>query len=195
MQVHQLTLNGSERAAWSRLGRRGGSIHCDHAMAERSERTRSFSARLCDMDTTPETRFARRGRDRIAYQVFGEGPPDLLCMSCVGDCIDFRWEYPPFALVLAPPCFFSRVIMFDRRGIGASDPVSLEELPTWEEWANDALAVLDEVGSERAAVLGQANGGPIAVLFAAAHPDRTQALIVANAWVRSAQDLVSPSSL
>jgi pimeloyl-ACP methyl ester carboxylesterase len=63
-------------------------------------------------------------------------------------------------------------------------------LPAWEEWANDALEVLDEVGSERAAVLGQADGGPVAVLFAAAYPDRAQALIVANAWVRSAEDLV-----
>jgi pimeloyl-ACP methyl ester carboxylesterase len=79
------------------------------------------------MDTTPETRFARRDRDRIAYQVFGEGPPDLLCMSSVGDCIDFRWDYPPFASFLRRLASFSRVIMFDRRGMGASDPVSLEE--------------------------------------------------------------------
>jgi class 3 adenylate cyclase/pimeloyl-ACP methyl ester carboxylesterase len=153
------------------------------------EREARFPGRLWSVEDVPETRFAQVGWDRIAYQVFGEGPPDLLWMSSLGDCIDFRWEYPPYASFLRRLGSFSRVVLFDRRGSGASDPVSLEALPAWEEWADDALAVLDEVGSERAVVLGQAEGGAVAILFAASHPNRTQALILANTWLRSAEDL------
>jgi class 3 adenylate cyclase len=133
----------------------------------------------------PETQYARLGDDRIAYQCFGTGPPDLLWMSGIADCIDSRWDFPPYASLLRRLGSFSQVIMFDRRGTGASDPVPLEALPTWEEWADDALAVLDVVGSERAAVFGTSDGGAVAVLFAATHPDRTSALILANAWARS----------
>jgi class 3 adenylate cyclase/alpha-beta hydrolase superfamily lysophospholipase len=135
----------------------------------------------------PETQFATLGGDRIAYQVFGTGPPDLLWMSQIGDCIDSRWEFPAFASFLRRLGSFSRVVMFDRRGTGASDPVPLEALPTWEEWADDALVVLDAVGSERAAVLGSSDGALVAGLFAATHPDRTAALVLADAflpWVR-----------
>jgi pimeloyl-ACP methyl ester carboxylesterase len=129
----------------------------------------------------PETHYASLGGDRIAYQCFGTGPPDLLWMSGISDCIDSRWEFAPFASLLRRLGAFSRVIMFDRRGTGASDPVQLEALPTWEEWADDALAVLDAVGSERTALFGHADGGPVAALFAATHPDRTAALVLANA--------------
>jgi class 3 adenylate cyclase len=133
----------------------------------------------------PETYYAMLGGDRIAYQCFGVGPPDLLWMSAIADCIDARWEYPPFASLLRRLASFSRVIMFDRRGSGASDPVSLEALPTWEEWADDALCVLDAVGSERASLFGHTDGGAVAALFAATHPERTSSLILANAWARS----------
>ena len=137
------------------------------------------------MADIPETQYASLGADRIAYQCFGTGPPDLLWMSEMVHCIDSRWEYPPFASLLRRLGSFSRVIMFDRRGSGASDPVALEALPTWEEWADDALEVLDAVGSDRAAVLGCADGGLMAALFAATHPDRSSALILASAWARS----------
>jgi class 3 adenylate cyclase len=133
----------------------------------------------------PETYYASLGDDRIAYQCFGTGPPDLLWMSQMGDCIDSRWEFPVSASLLRRLGSFSRVIMFDRRGVGASDPVPLEALPTWEEWADDALAVLDAVGSERAAVFGAGDGGAVAALFGAIHTDRTSALILANAWART----------
>jgi pimeloyl-ACP methyl ester carboxylesterase len=133
----------------------------------------------------PETHYASLGSDRIAYQCFGTGPPDLLWMSAIADCIDSRWEFPPFASLLRRLGSFRRVIMFDRRGAGASDPVPLDALPTWEEWADDALAVLDAVGSDRAAVLGHADGGPVTALFAATHPERTTALVLADSWARS----------
>ena len=132
----------------------------------------------------PETSFAKLGRDRIAYQVIGEGPPDLLWVTTAGGALDARWEFPPSAAFLRRLASFSRLIMFDRRGVGASDPVSLEALPNWEEWADDALAVLDAVGSKRAAILGETNSGPTAALFAATRPERTQALILVNTAAR-----------
>src|SRR6516165_9199129 len=128
----------------------------------------------------PRTQFAKLGRDRIAYQVLGEGPVDLVWIPGIGDALDIRWEYPPYASLLRRLASFSRLIMLDRRGMGASDPVSLEALPSWEEWADDALAVLDAVGSERAALLGVNDAGPTAILFAAARPERTHSLILFN---------------
>jgi class 3 adenylate cyclase len=133
----------------------------------------------------PETSFARLGRDRIAYQVVGEGPPDLLWVTTNGgSAVDVRWEYPPSAAFLRRLASFSRLILFDRRGVGASDPVSLEALPNWEEYVDDAGAVLDAVDSKRAVVLAETNAGATAVLFAATRPRRTQALILVNTAAR-----------
>jgi class 3 adenylate cyclase len=146
-----------------------------------AEQPSGCSDRLSRVVDIPETHYTTLGEDRIAYQYFGTGPPDLLWMSGISDCIDSRWEFAPFSSLLRRLGAFSRVLMFDRRGTGASDPVPLEALPTWEEWADDAIAVLDAVGSERSALLGHADGGPVAALFAATHPDRTAALILANA--------------
>jgi class 3 adenylate cyclase/predicted alpha/beta hydrolase len=140
--------------------------------------------RRCAPVDVPETRFTRIGDDRIAYQVFGEGPTDLLYMVGTTDTIDVRWEWPPYAHFLRRLGSFSRVIMFDRRGCGASDPVSREGLPVWEDWADDTRAVLDAVGSERAAVYAGIESGPIALLFAAIEPERTQALVLFTATAR-----------
>ena len=74
------------------------------------------------MDDQPETRFTTLDKDRIAYQVFGEGPPDLVYVSALGEVTDAVWEWPPFASFLRRLSSFSRVITFDRRGMGASDP-------------------------------------------------------------------------
>ena len=129
----------------------------------------------------PKTQFAKLGRDRIAYQVLGDGPVDLMWAPGIGDALDIRWEYPPYASLLRRLASFSRLIMLDRRGMGASDPVPLEALPSWEEWADDALAVLDAVGSERAALLGANDAGPTAMMFAATRPERTHSLVLFNA--------------
>jgi class 3 adenylate cyclase len=133
----------------------------------------------------PETRFARIGEDRIAYQVFGEGPPDLLFVAGgVIETVDLRWEWPPYAHFLRSLASFCRVITFNRRGSGASDPVSREGLPDWEDWSDDARAVLDAVGSERAAVFAGVESGPIAILFAAIEPERAQSLILYTSTAR-----------
>jgi class 3 adenylate cyclase len=127
----------------------------------------------------PETRFTKVGDNRIAYQVIGQGPPDLLWLAGLGEPVDSRWDYPPCASFVRRLASFSRLIMFDRRGVGASDPVPLESLPGWEGWADDATAVLDAAGSQRAVILGAVQGGPTAIMFAATRPERTQALILA----------------
>jgi pimeloyl-ACP methyl ester carboxylesterase len=126
----------------------------------------------------PPTKFAKLGDDRIAYQVVGDGPLDLLWVPGVGDALDIRWDYAPAASFLWRLASFSRLIMLDRRGMGASDPLPLEALPSWEEFADDALAVLDAVGSERTVLLGPNDAGPTAILFAATRPERTRSLIL-----------------
>jgi class 3 adenylate cyclase/alpha-beta hydrolase superfamily lysophospholipase len=143
----------------------------------------------------PETQYATLGEDRIAYQVFGQGKVDLLYVPVSGDCIDLRWDYPPFAAFLFWLGTQARVISFDRRGAGASDAPSGEPLPSWERWADDARAVLDAVGSERAVIAGAADSGPTAILFAASHPTRTQGLILINSTARWAAAPDYPAGL
>jgi pimeloyl-ACP methyl ester carboxylesterase len=128
----------------------------------------------------PPKKFTKLGDNRIAYQVVGEAPVDLLRVPGIGDALDIRWEYEPYANFLWRLASFSRLIMLDRRGMGASDPVPLEALPTWEEFADDAMAVLDALGSDRPVLLGANDAGPAAILFAAIRPERTHSLILFN---------------
>src|SRR5579863_3906985 len=139
---------------------------------------------MADGEQIPETQFTTLGDDRIAYQVFGEGDVDLIFLTGAGDCIDLRWDWPPYANYLRRLSANGRVIMFDQRGLGASDAPSDETLPSWERWADDARAVLDAVGSERAVLLGQLDAGATAILFAVAHPSRARGLILANTTVQ-----------
>jgi len=122
----------------------------------------------------------------IAYQVVGAGPPDLVLVSTWFSHVEARWDIPGFAHYLDRLASFSRLISFDKRGIGLSDPVSLERLPLLEEWMDDVLAVMDAVGSERAVVMGANEGTLMAALFAATYPDRVSALVLANATARPA---------
>ena len=132
----------------------------------------------------PETKYTKLGDDYIAYQVMGEGPLDLLFVPSAGDSIDVRFEWGPYADFMRRLASFSRVISFDRRGLGASDRISVENLTPWEHWADDARAVLDAVGSKRAALFAATDAGPTALLFAAAEPERTEALILFNTAAR-----------
>jgi class 3 adenylate cyclase len=128
----------------------------------------------------PTTKFAKLGNDRIGYQVLGEGPIDLVFLTGMSSHIDLRWEEPLNEYFLHRLASFSRLILFDRRGTGVSDPVQFDHLPTWEEWADDMRVVFDAVGSERAAILATLDGGPMAMLFAATYPERTAALVLAH---------------
>jgi class 3 adenylate cyclase len=143
----------------------------------------------------PETKFARLGEDRIAYQVIGEGSVDLVYMPGSGEVVDTIWDYPSSAAFLRRLASFSRLIMFDRRGAGASDVASAGGLADWEMWADDARAVLDAVGSGRAAILAQGDGGPIGVLFAATRPERTSAVVLFTSTARFLWDTDYPWGL
>ncbi len=126
----------------------------------------------------PETRYAKSGEFHIAYQVVGEGPPDLIYIPGWVSHLDMSWEQPWIERFLLRLGSFSRLLVFDKRGIGLSDPVPDSAMPTLEERMDDVRAVLDASGSERAAVFGQGYGTPIAALFAATYPGRTSALVL-----------------
>jgi class 3 adenylate cyclase len=142
----------------------------------------------------PQTRYASLGGDRIAYQVFGDGDVTVLWVPNSGDCIDLRWEWPPYADFLNWLGDQARVISFDRRGTGASDTASGDILPSWELWADDARAVLDAVGAEQAVVCGNADAGPPAILFAAIHPSRISGLVLIDTSARFGAAPDYPSS-
>ncbi len=116
----------------------------------------------------------------IAYQVFGAGPRDLVVVPGWITNIDVFWEEPALARFMTRLASFARVIMFDKRGTGLSDRVA--DLPNLETRMDDARAVMDAVGSERAAMMGYSEGGPMCALFSATYPDRTTALIMVGSY-------------
>jgi class 3 adenylate cyclase/pimeloyl-ACP methyl ester carboxylesterase len=124
----------------------------------------------------------------VAYQAFGSGPPDLLFITNWMTNVDVMWEEPGLASYLRRLASFSRVICYDKRGSGVSDPVPLAALPTMEQWVDDARAALDAAGVERAALLGDTEGGPMAMVFAATHPERVSALVLINSFARFLRD-------
>jgi len=119
----------------------------------------------------------------VAYQVTGEGPIDLLYCYGLGSHVERFWESPSHEEFLRRLATFSRLIIFDRRGSGASGPVSNAAMPTLEEWSEDILAVLRAAGSESAAVMAAVDAGPIGMFFAAMHPELVEALILFNTSV------------
>lgn len=129
------------------------------------------------MTSPPETHYATSGDLRIAYQAFGDGP-DLVWVPGWVSQLDLYWEEPALARFLRRLATFARVVVFDRRGIGLSDRVSLGSVPTLEHRMDDIRAVLDDLGARRVAVLGQGYGSPIALLFAATYPERTASLVL-----------------
>jgi class 3 adenylate cyclase len=133
----------------------------------------------------PETRYARLGQDRLAYQVFGQGPPDLVLTMGAFSHVDLIWDDPQVALFLRRLASFSRLVRFDRRGTGASDPLPPDPLPAWEAYAEELVAVMDTVGVQRAALLAAGpEASPMALFFAGTRPERTTALILADATAR-----------
>jgi class 3 adenylate cyclase/alpha-beta hydrolase superfamily lysophospholipase len=131
----------------------------------------------------PQTRYVDVGGAEVAYQVVGQGPPDLVYVSGFAH-MDLRWDNRLWAAFLQRLASFSRLILFDRRGTGASDAVPDHAMPTWEEWADDVRAVLDTAGSERAVVFAETDSGPTGLLFTATDPARVSGLILANTSAR-----------
>jgi pimeloyl-ACP methyl ester carboxylesterase len=132
-----------------------------------------------------EVRYAGNGRVRIAHQVVGDGPVDLVVAPGFASHLDAMWEEPLLAAFLDRLAAGSRLILFDAREQGLSD--RLGRAPTLEDNVGDLAAVLDATASERAVVLGVSQGGPMAIAFAAAHPGRTLGLILYGAYAKAAR--------
>src|SRR5258706_1642080 len=132
----------------------------------------------------PETRYAKSGDLNIAYQVAGDGPIDLVLAAGWISNVELGWEHPRVARFYERLASFSRLILFDKRGTGLSDRVSDEHPPTIEERTDDIRAVLDAVGSQRAAIFGTSEGGNMSIVFAATYPRRTTALITYSVFAK-----------
>ena len=125
---------------------------------------------------TPATRYTKSDGVNIAYQAVGEGPADIVYVPGWVSHVELGWEVPELAHGFERLSSFARLILFDKRGTGMSDPVPERELPTLEQRMDDVRAVMDAVGSERATFFGASEGGGMSILFAATHPERTAAL-------------------
>ena len=141
----------------------------------------------------PDTRYARSGDVHIAWQVFGEGDTNLVMVPPFVSHIDNFWDQPDCARWLSRLGSFARVVMFDKRGTGMSDRVA--DLPGVDQRMDDVRAVMDAAGMDRAALLGISEGGSLACLFAASHPDRCQALVLYGAFARFSSLLPTPEAL
>ena len=127
----------------------------------------------------PETRYARTADGvHVAYQVVGDGPVDMVFVMGWVTNVEAMWDEPNFARFLDRLASFSRLILFDKRGVGLSDRVPDDRLPDLETRMDDVRAVMDAVGSERAVVFGVSEGGPMSMLFSATYPERTIALVL-----------------
>src|SRR5688500_17891877 len=98
--------------------------------------------------------------------------------------MEAQWEVAPLAALRERMATFGRLIMFDKRGTGLSDPVSTSALPTIDEWMDDVTVILDEVGSDRAALITNIGGGLMAMTYAAAHPERVSHLVLVDCFAR-----------
>jgi class 3 adenylate cyclase len=130
----------------------------------------------------PKTRYAKSGGLSLAFQVVGDGPIDLVYVPGSVSHLEYCWTNPVLARVAERLASFSRLIQFDKRGTGMSDRDA--GIATMEERMDDIRAVMDAAGSERASIYGVSEGGPLAALFAATHPDRTTSLILYGTFPR-----------
>ena len=131
-----------------------------------------------DTMALPETRYASSDSIRIAYQVVGNGPIDVVFIPGFISNLEINWEDPGYGRLLQRLSAFGRVIVFDKRGTGLSDRVDTQNLPSLESRMDDVRSVMDAAGSGRAVLLGAAEGAAMAIRFAATHPARTRALVL-----------------
>jgi pimeloyl-ACP methyl ester carboxylesterase/class 3 adenylate cyclase len=134
---------------------------------------------------TSQIRYVDSGGLQIAYQVIGEGPLDVVVSFDWANNLELIWENPHTERFLRRFTNYSRLILFDMRGVGLSDPI--EQLPPIEAWMDDVRAVMGAVGSDRAALVGHGHAGQICMLFAATHPGMARALVTVNSYARLAR--------
>ena len=129
-----------------------------------------------------QTRYAKSGRVSVAFQLLGDASVDLILVPGFVSHLEVAWEEPRLAHFLGRLASFARLIVFDKRGTGMSDPV--DRPPSMDERMDDIRAVMDATGSERGALFGISEGGTLSLLFAHAHPDRAKALVLYGSWAR-----------
>jgi pimeloyl-ACP methyl ester carboxylesterase len=132
----------------------------------------------------PETRYARNGDIHLAYQVLGDGPIDLVLFGTFVSHVELIWEDVDAASFLRRLASFTRLIIFDKRGVGMSDPLPPDSPPTLEERLEDVRAVMDAAGSDAAVLFGNSEGAQLGVLFATTYPDRTRALVMMGGFAK-----------
>ncbi|HXQ70970.1 MAG TPA: alpha/beta fold hydrolase [Pyrinomonadaceae bacterium] len=153
---------------------------------------KTIPARAETVFNVPETMYARSGDVNIAYQVIGDAPLDLVFVMGWVSHLEYFWREPNFARFLLRLASFSRLILFDKRGTGLSDHVPINQLPTLEQRMDDVRAVMNAVGSERAALCGVSEGGPMCSLFAATYPEKTLALVMIGTYAKRIRDAEYP---
>ncbi|HYO63699.1 MAG TPA: alpha/beta fold hydrolase [Pyrinomonadaceae bacterium] len=151
---------------------------------ERDERGADLQAAAREAFAPPETHYARNGDVNIAYQIVGDGPLDLVFVMGWVSHLEYFWREESFARFLRRLASFSRLLLFDKRGTGLSDRVPLSELPTLEQRMDDVRCVMEAAGSQRAALVGVSEGGPMSALFAATYPERTAALVMIGTYAK-----------
>jgi DNA-binding SARP family transcriptional activator/class 3 adenylate cyclase len=152
--------------------------------APREPIARSVSSAVPATTDAHEVRYARSDDVRIAYQVVGEGQVDLVLVHGWVCTFQPGWENPRIASFYRRLASMGRLILFDKRGTGLSDRLTADRLPDLETRIDDVRAVMDAVGSERAVIVGVSEGGPMSVLFAATHPERTLGLVLVGTFAR-----------
>ena len=130
----------------------------------------------------PETRYAQSGEVAIAYQIVGDGPFDLVWVPGSVSNVELIWTNERQAGLFTRIASFCRLILFDKRGTGLSDRIAA--VADLETRMDDVRAVMDAAGTERAAVVGTSEGGPMSILFAATYPERTTALVLYDPTAR-----------
>lgn len=138
----------------------------------------------------PSTQYAASGAVSIAYQVVGDAPTDLVLVPGFVSHVEVMWEHPAYAHFLSRLASFARLIVFDKRGTGMSDPVSTP--PTMIERMDDIRAVMHAAGSRRAALLGVSEGGTLGLLFGRSHPEMCTGLVLYGSWARRLQAVDYP---
>lgn len=141
----------------------------------------------------PQVRYAESVGCSIAYEVIGNGQMDLVFIPGLVSHLDLQWSDPVFASTLERLAQFTRLIVFDNRGVGLSDRVA--SIPTLDERMSDVCSVMSAAGSQQAILLGHCNGGPTATLFAATFPERTLGLILCSTFAKGEPDPDHPGAL
>src|SRR5688572_16230600 len=144
----------------------------------------------------PTTKYAKAPDGvSIAYQVFGDGPRDLVWVPGWVSHLEASWDEPTDARFFEGLGAFARLILFDKRGTGLSDRVPDAALPTLEQRISDLRTVCDAVGSQHASLMGVSEGAPMCALYAATYPERTTAIILFGGYARRLRDVDYPAGL